>query len=84
MNYSLEPGDLIRRTGQPAIGILIKRVVAPSGHASWHYVLRSPNLGSWKTQVGTYCIDENTIYRYLDEGKIEVRHGSLKDRTLRE
>ena len=83
MKYKLQPGDMINRTGSPAVGVLVKKVVAPNGHVSWEYVLRSPNLKSWQTQIGRFTIDEEAIYRGADEGKVEIHCGNLKNRKIR-
>lgn len=81
--YELEPGDMINRTGRPAIGVLIEKIVAPNGHVSWQYVLRSPNLKSWRPQIGSYVVDEDVLYESVEEGKVEVHYGTLKNRKPR-
>ena len=84
MNYELEPGDLINRKGQPAIGVLLKRLVTADGSVCWDYVLRSPNLKSWKPMIGRYEMEEEVIYKKVDEGMIMVHYGTLKNRRVRD
>lgn len=83
MNYELEPGDLINRCGKPALGLLIKKCIDKGGQVFWEYFLRSPNLKSWKPQLGRYKIEEDAIYKKVDEGKIVVYYGNKTDRVSR-
>ncbi len=84
MKYELEPGDMINRKGQPAIGVLLERFVNKDGSVYWEYVLRSPNLKSWKPQIGRYTIEEDKLFRKLEEAKYVLHYGTLKNRRPRD